>query len=315
MYLARAFERRAVAWPPSQQRGSRPPQRAQGSGRATPAPPAAPPTGTTTSGDSTIPTRPFRRLSPAEQQERRRQGLCFNCDEPYVRGHVCQRLFYLEVDDFLDEAAGEGVVDPLEEPAAPDITGANALVVSLHALAGIRTDKTMPLPVTINGERLLALMDTGSTHNFLNSDMMSRLGLAMAGGEHLRVTVSNDDRLPCAGITRDVPVIINAESFSITCVGMRLGCFDFPMHELEPLLGSEARLLGKGEPSLLCQHADIAELLHMVKARQASYHLLGTEPLQDLEVKVPEALVPLPCPVVSMSSKTTRLCHLHIEDV
>jgi hypothetical protein len=166
-------------------------------------------------------------LSPAEQQERHWQGLCFNCDEPYVWGHVCQHLFYLEVDDFLDETAGEGGVDPLEEPAAPEVTGANALVVSLHALAGIRTDKTLLLPVTINGERLLTLMDIGSTHNFLNGDMMSRLGLALAGGEHLRVTVANGDRLPCAGIAHDVPVIINDESFSITCVGMRLGCFDF----------------------------------------------------------------------------------------
>jgi hypothetical protein len=194
-------------------------------------------------------------LSPTKQQERRRQGLCFNCDEPYVRGHVCQRLFYLEVDDlaplcfncdepyvrghvcqrlfylevddFLDEAAGEGGVDPLEEPAAPDITGANALVVSLHTLAGIRTDKTLLLPVTINSERLLALMDTGSTHNFLNGDTMSRLRLAMADDEHLRVMMANGDRLPCTGIACDVPVIINDESFSITCVGMRLGCFDF----------------------------------------------------------------------------------------
>jgi hypothetical protein len=82
-----------------------------------------------------------------------------------------------------------------------------------------------------------------------------------------------------------------------------------PMYELEPLLGSEARLLGKGESTLLCQHADIAELLHMVKARQASYHLLGTEPLQGLEVKVPEALVPLSCPIVSTSSKVVPPSH------
>jgi hypothetical protein len=33
------------------------------------------------------------------------------------------------------------------------------------------------------------------------------------------------------------------------------------------------------------------------------YHLLVTEPLQGLEVKVPETLVPLPCPVVPTSSK------------
>jgi hypothetical protein len=49
------------------------------------------------------------------------------------------------------------------------------------------------------------------------------------------------------------------------------------VHELEPLLVSKARLLGKGESSLLHQHTDVAELFHVVKARQASYHLLGTE--------------------------------------
>jgi hypothetical protein len=88
-----------------------------------------------------------------------------------------------------------------------------------------------------------------------------------------------------------------------------------PVHELEPLLGSEARLLGKGEPPLLRQHADVTELLHVIKARQASYHPLGTEPLQGLEVKVHEALVPLPHLVVPMSSKTEGLCYLHIEDI
>jgi hypothetical protein len=87
------------------------------------------------------------------------------------------------------------------------------------------------------------------------------------------------------------------------------------VHELEPLLGSEARLLGKWEPSLLHQHVDVAELLHVVKARQASYHPLGTEPLQGLEVKVPEALVPLSCLIVPMSSKTEGLCYLHVEDI
>jgi hypothetical protein len=52
-----------------------------------------------------------------------------------------------------------------------------------------------------------------------------------------------------------------------------------PMHELKPLLGSEARLPGKGNPHLLRQLVDIAELLHVLEARQASYDLLGTEPL------------------------------------
>jgi hypothetical protein len=80
-------------------------------------------------------------------------------------------------------------------------------------------------------------------------------------------------------------------------------------------LGSEARLLGKGEPPLLRQQTYVAELLHVVKARQASYHPLGTKPLQGLEVKVPEALVPLSRLVVPTSSKTEGLCYLHVEDI
>jgi len=60
---------------------------------------------------------PFRRLTPAEQLERRRQGLCYNCDEPYVPGHVCQRLFYLESGDYIEEDAapaeyGDAAIPP-----------------------------------------------------------------------------------------------------------------------------------------------------------------------------------------------------------
>jgi hypothetical protein len=87
------------------------------------------------------------------------------------------------------------------------------------------------------------------------------------------------------------------------------------VYELEPLIGSIARLLGKGEPPLLRQHADVAKLLHVVKARQTSYHPLGTEQFQGLEVKVPEAVVPLPRLVVPTSSKAEELRYLHVEDV
>jgi hypothetical protein len=53
----------------------------------------------------------------------------------------------------------------------------------------------------------------------------------------------------------------------------------------------------------------------VVKTRQASYHPLGTELLQGLKVKVPEALVPLPRLIIPMSSKVQGLCYLHVEDV
>ncbi|XP_037474044.1 uncharacterized protein LOC119350203 [Triticum dicoccoides] len=121
--------------------------------------------------------------------------------------------------------------DPLHPPAAPEDAAADsaatACVVSLHALAGIRGEQTMLLPVTIHGERLVALLDTGSTHNFLPESTMRRLALPTTGGERLRITVANSDRLRCHGLARDVPISIGDEHFSITCAGIDLGCFDF----------------------------------------------------------------------------------------
>ena len=104
---------------------------------------------------------------------------------------------------------------------------ANAFVVSLQAVAGIRAANSMLLPIVIKGEHFLALLDTESTHNFVAGETMRRLGLVPASGEHLRITVANRDRMPCEGIARDVPVHIYDEDFAITCVGLNLGGFNF----------------------------------------------------------------------------------------
>jgi hypothetical protein len=56
-------------------------------------------------------------------------------------------------------------------------------------------------------------------------------------------------------------------------------------------------------------------MLHVVKVQQASYHPLCTESLQGLEVKVLEALVPLPHLVVPTSSMAEGLYYLYVEDI
>jgi hypothetical protein len=85
MALARAYERRT--------------QFSDGCPQPSPRLPVAPSptsTGPATAASALVaPT--FKRLTPTEMAERRRQGLCYNCDKPFVRGHHWQRLFYLEV--------------------------------------------------------------------------------------------------------------------------------------------------------------------------------------------------------------------------
>lgn len=76
--------------------------------------------------------RPVKRLTQAEQ-ERRRLGLCYNCDEKLTRGHnrVCKRLFLLEgaVENDEDAAAAAAEDDDVEQAPA----------YSFHVVAGVRT--------------------------------------------------------------------------------------------------------------------------------------------------------------------------------
>jgi hypothetical protein len=94
----------------------------------------------------------------------------------------------LENDDYVDaelpaEVAAaaafqeEPAVAPSDlEPAGDALAAAGAQpTVSLYALVGVRTKNAMLLPVTVRGHRLVALLDSGSTTNFINADLFSRL--------------------------------------------------------------------------------------------------------------------------------------------
>jgi hypothetical protein len=87
------------------------------------------------------------------------------------------------------------------------------------------------------------------------------------------------------------------------------------VYELEPLLGSEARLAREGKALLLCQDAGVTELLDVVHVRHTSHHPLGTELPQSLRVKMPKVLVPPPSFIVATSCKAQGLLHLGIQDV
>jgi hypothetical protein len=62
-----------------------------------------------------------------------------------------------------------------EQQAADDPT------ISLHALIGIqpRSGRMMQLPVVINKVILIALLDSGSTHNFVDTEVAARVGMTL----------------------------------------------------------------------------------------------------------------------------------------
>jgi hypothetical protein len=155
--------------------------------------------------------------------ERRKQGLCYNCDEPYVQGHKCARLFYLEASDYIVEEP-----DDFEDvaPTTPGAAGQDPPVISLAAIAGIRTEDTMQVYVQIGNEQFIALLDSGSTHNFVREDVARRVGLQFTPCPGAGVMIANGDRVACRGLARDVGIRIADEVFSVDCYSIPLDKWD-----------------------------------------------------------------------------------------
>jgi hypothetical protein len=131
------------------------------------------------------PTANIKRLSSAEITQRRKDGQCFHCDEFFTNGHklVCKQLFTIEVlEEDDDHTPPTDAIDP---------------TIPIHVLTGIKphSRKMMQLHVDINGTRLLALLDSGSTHNFVDLDIADRAGIKLEGHSGLQVAVANGDRV------------------------------------------------------------------------------------------------------------------------
>jgi hypothetical protein len=119
--------------------------------------------------------------------------LCFNCNEKYSRGHnrFCHRLFFLdgvEIDAPDNDAA-----------ATADDAAMEAPVFSLHAVAGVAVGAPILLRVTLGTTPLIALVDTGSTHNFIGEAAAHRTGLPILPRPRLTATVANGEKVACPG--------------------------------------------------------------------------------------------------------------------
>jgi hypothetical protein len=103
-------------------------------------------TGTPPSSTTLAPTlgQVYKHRTVDEMVEHRRQGLCYNYDEPFVYGDHSRRL-YLKVIDNDDDIA----------PLCMEVPDTDPLVISLHAMVGLRTTDTMQSSPTSKGTSLL----------------------------------------------------------------------------------------------------------------------------------------------------------------
>ena len=100
--------------------------------------------------------------------------MCYYCDAPYDGNHKCafkeSQLFTVEIAG-LDEADTMAV--ELEEQ---DEVTTSAPYISLSALTGDQNYHTMRIKVIKEDFPIHTLVDSGSTHNFLDISLARKLG-------------------------------------------------------------------------------------------------------------------------------------------
>ena len=117
--------------------------------------------------------RPTQTVRSTKMEERRAKGLCFWCDDKFTPGHKyrTRKLYSIcLVED--DEGDVDNMVELGQEPGV--LIGIDPHI-SMNALEGVLGCYTLKVTGRVDKLPIFRLIDSGSTHNFMNTWVASQL--------------------------------------------------------------------------------------------------------------------------------------------
>ncbi|XP_056698640.1 uncharacterized protein [Spinacia oleracea] len=170
--------------------------------------------------------RNFRHIPADVRAEKIAKGLCYYCDQHYDRNHKCQfkepQLFTVEIfsseekvdavsDEEINDSEDEGLVDP---------------VLSLNALSGNQTFQTMRVKGLVGSKLFHVLVDSGSTHKFLDLDLAKKMGCKIEAIPIQHVAVADGNHLNCQHVCKEFTWEMQGRIFKADVMLIALGGCD-----------------------------------------------------------------------------------------
>jgi hypothetical protein len=155
------------------------------------------------------PSKPTKFIRNQEFKERRLKGLCFWCDEKFVPGHRCRnkKVYSLSVVEEEEVCQEEDV--EVEEAFSREVTPH----ISLDALEGTVGLNTMKVNGKMEKTTVCILIDSGSTHNFLNSAVVRKLQYHLTLIKPMTVQAANGDKMVCKSMCKGLKWKMQGISF------------------------------------------------------------------------------------------------------
>jgi hypothetical protein len=130
---------------------------------------------------------------------------------------------------------------------------AKAPCFSLQAVARVPMAGTMQIVVALGVASLVALLDSGSTDNFISEEVARRSGLPLR--QRPRLTALVAERGSCVGIIRGTPLLIDGDAFPTDLYVMPLAGYNVVLGtlwlgELGPIVWDPISWTGVASPSV-----------------------------------------------------------------
>ena len=95
--------------------------------------------------------------------------------------------------------------------------------ITLYALVGNPSNQTMRVKGRIKNHEVVSLIDSGSTHNFLDAAELLTLNLSLDTSQILEVKVADGNTIKTLGVYHGVTIIIQGFTFVVDFNVLHLG--------------------------------------------------------------------------------------------
>ncbi|CAO2151592.1 unnamed protein product [Urochloa humidicola] len=157
---------------------------------------------------------------------RRAQGLCQNCAEKWSRDHKCADKVQLHVlQELVEVIAAEATSNEADESA---YSPSEQLFFSLSsaAVSGVPAPRTMCMTGVIQGKPMRILVDSGSSHTFINSQLAQHLVGVLPISSSVNVQVANGQSLKCTSQLLQTEWVMEGYQFKSDLKVISLAAFD-----------------------------------------------------------------------------------------
>ena len=178
---------------------------------------------------------PTKRLSNAEFQALREKGLCFQCEEKYHAGHRCtvkeqKELRILVVKETREELEiiEEEYFDVETEAQTIEIERVENMNIelSINSVVGLSNPGTMKVKGKIKETKVVILIDSGATDNFIAENLVTTLSLPMTETSNYEVILGSRVAVKGKGICNNVEVTVGEWKITNSFFPLELGGVD-----------------------------------------------------------------------------------------